>query len=204
MKSGIIQNSASHEIGLLPAFTLVLWLGCLAVGLLDVLLLRQSPAPPTTQPQPTQAQLLDVDITQDASLLEPMPFSAPSPLPAFAAPPPAVAFALPLDMPPPQHSPSIGATLPHDVQRLTFGQGEGRQPAPEYPLEAVLARQEGVVLVLFTVDPDGRVTSAQAIAPSPWPILNQAAVRCVRDTWRFPPGSARSYEVSIEFRLNQP
>ncbi|MGD1278066.1 MAG: energy transducer TonB [Tepidisphaeraceae bacterium] len=203
MSYRIIQNSASHEIGLLPAFTLVLWLGCLAVGLLDMLLLRQSPAPPTTQPQPTQAQLLDVDITQDASPPQAMAFSAPSPLPAFAAPAPAIAFALPLDAPP-QRPPPIGATVAHDVQRLTFGEGEGRQPAPEYPLEAVLARQEGVVLVLFTVDPDGRVTSAEAIAPSPWPILNQAAVRCVRDQWRFPPGAGRSYEVSIEFRLNHP
>jgi len=203
MNSRIIQNSASHEIGLLPAFTLVLWLSCLVVGLLDMLLLRQTPAPPTTQPQPTQAQLLDVDITQDASPPEAMAFSAPAPLPAFAVPSPAIAFALPLDAPP-QHPPPIGATVPHNVHRLTFGEGEGRQPAPEYPLEAVLARQEGVVLVLFTVDPDGRVASAEAIAPSPWPILNQAAMRCIRDLWRFPPGAARSYEVSIEFRLNQP
>jgi len=26
----------------------------------------------------------------------------------------------------------------------------------------------------------------------------------VRDQWRFPPGAGRSYEVSIEFRLNHP
>ena len=77
------------------------------------------------------------------------------------------------------------------------------QPAPEYPIESQLAGQHGVVVVRFTVDQDGNVTTAQAIQPCPWPLLNQSAVRAVRETWHFRPGPVRAYEVSIQFVLRQ-
>ena len=85
--------------------------------------------------------------------------------------------------------------------RLTFGVGEGRQPPPEYPREAVLAQQEGTVVVVFTVGTNGRVTDAVATSPSPWEILNQAALRKIRQTWRFSQGPVRSYQVTIQFQL---
>jgi protein TonB len=141
------------------------------------------------------------------------------PLLAVAAPGPAIAFALPTDAPArivppsqavPSHSSPTTATVapnvsppPPSPQRLTYGQGEGRQPAPQYPREAAMARQEGVVIVRFTVGEDGRVQTAQAISPCPFPLLNQAAVRAVRETWRFRAGPTRSYEVAIQFQLRQ-
>ena len=88
------------------------------------------------------------------------------------------------------------------VSRLTFGEGEGRQPPPDYPRDAVLAHQEGTVTLRFTVGEDGRVASVEVISASRWPLLNQAASRAVRDTWRFNPGPKRIYEVPIEFELN--
>ena len=142
------------------------------------------------------------------------------PLIDLAKPSPAIAFALPTTGPAqivsdPKSAvptkPTTATTAPASavpnivpaVHRLVYGQGEGRQPAPEYPREAVLARQQGTVIVRFTVDEAGRVVSAAVAEPCPFAILNQAAVRAVSESWRFSPGPARSYEVSIEFQLKQ-
>jgi protein TonB len=136
----------------------------------------------------------------------------PQPL-AVAMPSPAVAFAVPVEGPArivdaaqASYSTSAvsnnavaAATLP--VQALTFGQGAGKQPAPEYPWRAQNEGQEGVVNVRFTVAENGRVVSAEAITPSPWPMLNDSAVRTVRNRWRFNAGSLRAYEVAIRFVL---
>jgi protein TonB len=86
-------------------------------------------------------------------------------------------------------------------QQLVYGQGEGRQPAPEYPYRARREGQEGVVKVRFLVGEDGRVLSAEAPAPSPWPMLNDSALRVVRERWRFRAGTVRNYEVAIKFQL---
>ena len=76
----------------------------------------------------------------------------------------------------------------------------GRMPSPSYPAEARRKGQTGTVVVQFTVDSSGRVTYANAISPSPWPLLNQEAVRTVL-RWRFPPGDFISLERPIVFRL---
>jgi protein TonB len=99
-------------------------------------------------------------------------------------------------------APRTAAATP-PATRLTFGEGEGRQPPPEYPRQAILARQQGTVGLRFTVGEDGRILSVEVTLPSRWPLLNQAAERAVRDTWRFNPGPRRIYEVPIEFDLNQ-
>lgn len=87
------------------------------------------------------------------------------------------------------------------VQTLTFGLGEGRQPAPPYPSAAKLSGQEGTVVVRLSVDANGRVVSADAVRPCQWPSLNQSALRTVRSRWRFKSGAARTYQISIRFQL---
>jgi protein TonB len=87
--------------------------------------------------------------------------------------------------------------------RIVYGRGEGVQPAPQYPIEAVLDHEQGTVVVRFTVNPQGIVDNAEAFLPCPWPLLNQAAVRAVLETWRFSAGRARFYEVSIHFGLRR-
>src|SRR5690606_11982859 len=87
------------------------------------------------------------------------------------------------------------------VQTLTYGRGEGRQPAPDYPRVAVRQGQEGVVRVRFSVGEDGRVLGAEAVGRCPWPLLNDSALRAVREKWRFPRGAVRLYEVAIRFEL---
>jgi len=97
--------------------------------------------------------------------------------------------------------PAISA--PPVVAHLTLGQGEGRQPIPDYPHDAVTQRQEGTVGVRFNVDENGRVSGIQAVRPCRWPLLNQAALRAVRERWRFNPGPPRVYDVAIVFQLEQ-
>ncbi len=144
---------------------------------------------------------------------------AAAPLTAVAEPLPAVAFALPVEGPtrkvePAQASvgtPSPSADTPAEAprapasapQRLTYGQGEGAQPAPDYPREAIAAGEQGVVGIQFTVGEDGRVRGAQVVAPCRFSRLNQSALLAVRDRWRFHPGMPRTYEVSIRFQFNR-
>jgi periplasmic protein TonB len=89
------------------------------------------------------------------------------------------------------------------VQTIVYGQGEGRQPAPDYPQRAIREGQEGTAVVRFTVEENGRVSAAELISPSPWALLNGAALRVVRERWRFRPGVLRLYQVSIRFELTK-
>jgi protein TonB len=132
-----------------------------------------------------------------------------------AQPSPAIAFPLPVETParvvearqaaagaPPAEAQIAPAPRP-PVQELIHGQGEGRQPAPDYPPAALRGRQEGTVRVRLTVSEQGRVLAAEAAEPSPWPLLNQAALRVVRERWRFPAGAVRLYEVIIRFEIRK-
>lgn len=89
------------------------------------------------------------------------------------------------------------------ARQLTFGEGEGRQPAPEYPYRARKEGQEGIVRVRFTVGQNGRVVEAAPIARSPWRLLNEAALRVIRERWQFSQGETRVYEVSIRFEMRK-
>jgi periplasmic protein TonB len=76
----------------------------------------------------------------------------------------------------------------------------GRMPAPLYPSAARRSGQTGTVIVEFAVDNNGRVISAIAKSPSPWPLLNEEAVRTVR-RWKFPPGGVMKLQRPIVFQL---
>lgn len=76
----------------------------------------------------------------------------------------------------------------------------GQMPAPTYPAEARNKGQSGTVLVEFMVGTNGRVISAYPKDPSPWPLLNNEAVRTVR-RWKFPPGAAMKLQRPIVFQL---
>lgn len=221
-----------EDSGLIPIFTLVLWVGCLTIGFVGFVLpyLRPQPAPKT--PPPVVAELLNVELTSDPlpppnparppRSPQPPPLARPAvvppapPMMALAEPSPQIAFAVPIEAPARivpakeasfrtvESTPIVMPTPePPAPQPLTFGRGEGRQPAPEYPRQALREGQEGVVTVRMTVREDGRVLAAEASSPSPWPLLNDAAVRVVKSRWRFAPGAVRAYEVAIRFQLNR-
>ncbi len=92
---------------------------------------------------------------------------------------------------------SNGGSGMSDAKRLAGG----RMPPPSYPSVARRGGQQGTVTVEFVVGENGRVISAYAKSSSPWPLLNDSAVRCVRN-WRFPPGKVTKYVRPIVFKLN--
>jgi len=205
------RDSLAHiehdEPGILPVGTLVLWSACAGAGLIGMI--RIAHTLQVAPPPPVDALLLTVETTSEVPVVNSISRSEQTPAPQAMSPPampppvalnPAIAFAEPE-----KTALRIAAPAPAlpAVIHLNFGEGEGEQPAPQYPLEAVQAGEEGTVVVRMDVDPSGHVTDAVAISPSPWPLLNSAAVRAVRDTWRFRPGAVRSYEVSIQFQLNR-
>jgi protein TonB len=203
-----------------------------AVGLFGMAFPYPKPAPPPPVEKPIVAQKIEVQLTEDISEPDPAPPATqvlaptppetiaqpqlPTPIPV-AEPSPAIAFALPVEGPTRVveaaaaafAAPVITNTAPATtqssppVQRLTFGQGEGRQPAPDYPVSAMQAGQEGTVTVRFVVQENGRVLSAEASQPCRWPLLNSAAVGAVQRRWRFRPGAIRLYEVPIRFQLEK-
>jgi len=217
------------ELSLTSVTTLILWLSCASVGALGLTLPYTRPQPAKAAPPPVQFEKLRIELTHaplpppgttsTPVLSAPPPLSAlaqpnfPPPLSA-ATPSPTVAFAVPVEGPVQIVAAAqagltrttaktilAGPAVP--VQSLVYGQGEGHQPAPSYPLHARDLGQEGAVTVQFTVDESGRVTAAQASQPSPWPLLNDSALRTIRQRWHFPPGALRSYEVMIHFRLRK-
>ena len=212
-------------------FTFVLWSGCLVIGFLGIVLPYTRPSPPQKEQPAVRAEMLQVELTNDPlpPIIPQTGVTPPQPpaldqLPAVmpeipplttVAEPTAVAFAVPVEGPvrvvepakasfaaAPTAEPKPAVAAP-PVQVLTYGQGEGRQPAPEYPLRARREGQEGLVGIRFSVGEDGRVLSAEAVSASPWKLLNDSALRAVRERWRFSSGSLRLYEVSIRFQLTK-
>jgi len=211
----------------IPIVTLVIWLGCSVIASLGLTLPYARAALAKAQPEPIKVEMLNVELSngslpdveppQVSSLATPPPAEAVAQplLPqavAVAMPSPAIAFALPVEgatriVEAAQASYARAAVTENvtpsalPVQQLTFGVGAGKQPAPEYPLAAQDAGQEGTVNIRFVVAENGRVASAETAASSPWPLLNDSAVRTVRNRWRFPSGATRAYEVAIRFVL---
>jgi protein TonB len=210
--------------------TLILWIGCLLVGSLGIVLPYARPVAKEKQPPSVTAEMLQVELTTDPLPpilpqpgltaarppdLEPLATAVPEVPPLTpVAEPSAVAFALPVEGPvvvvePAKASFTASArseakpVAAPPVRVLTYGQGEGRQPAPEYPLRSRLEGQEGTVGIRFSVSEDGRVLAADAFSPSPWKALNDSALRTLRERWRFSSGPVRLYEVSIRFQLTK-
>ena len=206
---------------LAPVLTFVAWVVCLAVGLLGFLLPYARPHRSTKAPKPVNVERLIVELSKEPEVpLEnerppgsplssvPLPADAMAPPPiAVAEPSAAIAFAVPVEGPTrvvPFDQAAYArpsSTAKPAVQRLTFGQGEGRQPTPDYPAQAIQQHQEGTVVIRLVAGENGQVSSAEATQPCLWPLLNEAALRAVRQQWRFPPGSLRVYEVAIHFQI---
>jgi TonB family protein len=222
-----------EEAGLVPMLTFVIWVGCVFIGVAGFVLPYLRPQPPVKTPPPVIAELLNVELTSDPlppanpappppNLQQPPPVTQPQAMPplpqmmSVAAPSPQIAFAVPIAAPATVvplkeasyrtvEKPQVIETSPAPLAPtpLTFGQGEGKQPAPDYPRESLRQGQEGTVTVRMTVAEDGRVVAAEASLPSPWPLLDNAALRVVKSRWRFAPGPMRAYEVAIRFQLNK-
>jgi protein TonB len=173
--------------------------------------------------EPAAAPVADARAAPDVSKTPPIPDIPQPPAPQDAPAPPEApqlaavmtpnpapaAFVVPAPAPRPPEEPKKPAvaparpSAPPPVRHLVFGVGEGQQPDPVYPRQAIIAREQGTVGVRFTVGGDGRVLSADVASPCRWPQLNQAAVRAVREHWRFAPGPVRFFDVQIQFQLTE-
>jgi protein TonB len=149
------------------------------------------PSPAVAFALPVEAPARIVELNQAA-------FVRPAPAPVPKAAPPG-----PPGPPGSSGQPTGNVPAAPAVQTLTYGQGEGRQPAPRYPESARRAGQEGTVVVRLSVGADGRVLAAEPSAPSPWSALNREALRVVREQWQFQPGPVRLFEVAIRFELKK-
>lgn len=216
----ISHGAPAHGISLTQLTTFILWVGCGAVGLFGFVLPYAHPAK-AAQSEPLPVEVLNVQLSavpeiqpesgrsgQPSSVAMAIP-SAPQPM-AVAEPSAAVAFAIPVenvtriaDVRNAAYYQAPANQVPAPaVQHLTFGQGEGRQPAPDYPSRARREGQQGTVVVRLTVGETGSVLAAEAVTPSPWPLLNESAVRTIKNRWAFSGGRPRIYEIPIRFALN--
>lgn len=225
------SNEIAPDADWLSVATLAVWLLLAGGGIIGFLVPYRHPGLAAPKIKPTQAEVIHVQLTAEPvaqlQIRQPQitpavpppvddvkPITAP-PLIAVAEPLPKIAFALPVTGPvriveasraashAPRENVPAAATAPtaSEVQTLTFGQGEGNQPAPEYPVRARREGQEGTVLVEFTVGANGDVLRAEPARACPWKLLNDAAVRVVKDRWQFRPGHVRAYQVAIRFQL---
>jgi protein TonB len=226
------SRRAPGDLSLTAVSTAAIWIGCVAIGVIGIVIPYARPQPPKEQGRAIEAEILNVQMTAEPvavdditppgpEALTPPPLAkpiAPPSAPALvpvAAPNPSIAFELPVVGPTrivdaKDASYSTPATQPAEnpvaqpiVTQLTFGRGEGKQPQPIYPARALNEGQEGTVRVEFTVGADGRTLAAEIISQSPWPLLNEAAVKVIRERWRFNPGPVRRYQVPIHFRIRK-
>jgi TonB family protein len=226
-----LDEGAQEANRLVGALTLALWSVGVSLGVLGFFVHYPRPHRVAPQEEAVTGRQLQVELDSqpeplpaaelalpDPTGLPPPPDEMPmpqvtQPIPV-ARPDPKIAFAVPVQAPtrvveaaraahslPATNQPRSGSASVPSPTQLVFGEGEGKQPAPDYPRQAMRLGQEGTVVVQLNVEDSGRVLSAMAEIPSPWPLLNEAALRVVREKWRFPPGPARTYQVAIRFEI---
>jgi periplasmic protein TonB len=134
--------------------------------------------PPEPQDNPTEApQVITVVAAADASAVAfavPVQGAVAVAQARYATPPP------PVDYKPPQPT-------KFDPNTAT----SGTYPPPNYPYAAMRDRSQGTVLVEIMVDASGTITSAKVQKSSGFSSLDDAALRVVKNRWRFPPGKAQ-------------
>jgi TonB family protein len=109
----------------------------------------------------------------------------------------AIASAAHLATPPPP----VTQAPPKPTQFNAASAGGGVFPDPDYPSAALRNRYQGTVIIEFTIDTQGQVTSAKVQKTSGFSVLDEAALAVVRDRWRFAPGAARWLYKPFQFKL---
>jgi periplasmic protein TonB len=159
------------------------------------------PPPPATAEQPKPEEQSDqkpdvpqvVVVTPDAPNIN---FSVPTI--GNLVVPNGVAVAPPAE---PMKAPAPLRNVPTIIN--TTGEG-GDRPDPKYPKLAEDARQQGRVVIFFTVDEAGRIVSAEVKESSGFPILDHSALESIKRHWVFPPGAPnRLFEAPINYVLQQ-
>lgn len=158
------------------------------------------PSEPTPDTQPLQPEEeLPMETPQVATIVaaeETVQFAVPVEGPTILAPSPLYVPPPPRELPKPTSDPA-----PPTPVRFRPGADGGRYPHPGYPRAALLAGEQGRVLVLIVVEPTGAVSSTSVKDSSGYKNLDNHAVRWIKSRWQFPPGETRYYECEIIFQI---
>lgn len=169
-------------------------------GLEQEVILASPPeeAPPAPIPAEASPALADA-----APAPSPEPPPPPDPAPDFVQPEPSasVAAAEPVAPAIAVPAPAIPSSqaMADDTPRIVVG--NAGFPRPAYPYTARARRQEGTVVLAMDIV-NGAVVGASVLDSSGYPLLDQAAVHCVRSRWRFPATITASMTQPIQFSLN--
>jgi protein TonB len=79
--------------------------------------------------------------------------------------------------------------------------GKGKFPAPPYPSFARSRGIKGSVTLTIRVSPSGSVDSVSVSSGTGFSELDNYAASWVRNNWRFPTGTVRSFRLPIAFKL---
>lgn len=161
---------------------------------------------------PVEVKMIDEPIKEDK---EPPPPPPKMEQPPPFVPPPEIAIDLPAEAPtnaivavqttrptapPPKPAPSSARTPPRSDPKHPLSQ-------PEYPPTARRLGQEGTVVLLIFVQPDGKVGDVKVHKSSGFDKLDEAAVREAKRSWRFIPAKeggnpvAEWGQFAVTFRL---
>ncbi|PWU18811.1 MAG: hypothetical protein C5B50_08055 [Verrucomicrobia bacterium] len=134
---------------------------------------QNEPEPQETEPQPQQViTVVAAPATANVAFAVPVPGAVAAVDPKVWTPPP------PADYKPPQ-----------PVKFDPNASHGGSQPGPMYPAVAERDRHQGTVVIEFRVDERGAVQDAKVQRTSGFRELDEAALKVVKDHWRFPPGN---------------
>src|SRR5437016_7023579 len=164
--------------------------------------IAQPPEPPKTEPQPQE---------QDPQPQPDTPVPMPQVATVVAADPTQVKFAVPVEGPvvfapakfaqAPPPAPPKPAT--RTVVKMTGAEG-GTHPDPSYPRAALEQRQQGIVTVVMTVNPDGSIESVELKKSSGYVTLDRHVTQWVKSKFKFLPMDAnekRYFEKDFVFQL---
>ena len=148
--------------------------------------------PPEDQPKPEPEVQPDEPTPQDAPLDTPQVITVAAPADA------PVAFAVPVQGAVAIAKEARFASPPPPVTHAPTGPTKfdpnakdgGRYPGPKYPTLAEAHQYQGTVTLEILVDESGKITSVKVRKTSGYSILDDAALKTVRDAWRFPPTGA--------------
>ena len=180
--------------------------------------------------QPPQPVATPTPLPQPISEITPEPIAAATPVPTpQATPAPARQTAAPQRVAASTRVASAAAKVPSRAPKgpaaapSAGGSGGGilmrmgaegapnylRNPAPEYPRQARIAGQEGVVILHVTVDPAGAPACVTVSKSSGFAALDDSASTTVRRRWRFRPANqsgvpiVASVLVPVRFSLKE-
>jgi len=188
---GAIGAIAGLHVALLAALVTmdVVKLTPLAPEPIMVDLVQAAPPPPPPAPMP-EASLEPVTPIVAPPVLDILP---PQPSPVQAAAEPAPAVMAPAVVAQPKAAPAAGPGI-ETVEDLSATMIEAKPP--RYPLESRRRKEEGTVVLLLTVGPDGAVADIRVSRSSGFERLDKAALEAVRK-WRWSPTLRNGVAVPV-------